>query len=328
MNFQLRFQIPSFQQKINYSHKLLFTGSCFAEEIGGKIRSGKFNTLINPHGVLYNPLSIAGGITRYINKKLLREEDLFFANDCWNSLEHHSRFSDPDKSHCLNLINKNIEEAHNQLQAPGWLFITFGSAFYYLLKEGKRLAGNCHKIPQEHFSKEICDVKTIVAVYNELLNRLNKMNPDLNVVFTVSPVRYIRDGIIENNLSKSVLIESVHQLVKTHGNAFYFPAYEIVIDELRDYRFFKADLVHPNELAIDYVFEKMADSMMSSECKNVLKRVDEINNLMKHRPFNTGSAKHLEFMAASLKKCIQLKTDLPELDLTREINHFQNTGAD
>ena len=272
MNFHLNFQIPSFPHKINYSHTSLFIGSCFAENIGWLMNQYKFKTTINPHGILYNPSSIAVALRRYMKNDWVTEKELFFANECWNSWEHHSRFSNPDKQKCLAEINKTITEAHVALKDAEWLQITFGSAFIY--KRSDQLVGNCHKQAQKEFVKTMLTSSEIVEEYKLLMKELLQFNPKLKIVFTISPVRYIRDGVVENNLSKARLVDSVHQLV--NKNVFYFPSYELIIDDLRDYRFYKEDLVHPTEQAIAYVFDKFRAVCFDDKTMQTFEAIKEI----------------------------------------------------
>ena len=323
MNFHLQFPITPFPEKINYAHPFLFLGSCFAENIGETMQHYKFNVKINPHGVLYNPSSIAVALRRYIENKGMQESELFFANDCWNSWEHHSRFSNTDKQNCLLEINQHIFSSHELIKNAEWLFITFGSAFIYKRNETNDLVGNCHKIPQKEFTKQLLTVAEIVSDYNKLIEELKQINTKLKIVFTVSPVRYMRDGAMENTLSKARLIATVHELGKVNSNTFYFPAFELVIDDLRDYRFYKIDLVHPNEQAIDYVFEKMMNATFDEETKQLFEKIKEIKTASSHRPFNLNSASHKKFKSTYLERCIQMQEKFPFLDLSDEVKLFR-----
>ena len=318
MNFHLNFQISSLPQKINYSNSFLFIGSCFAENMGDLMHHYKFKTQLNPHGILYNPLSIAAALRRYMKIDFVREGELFFANDCWNSWEHHSRFSNPDKQKCLLEINKNISDAHVSLKSAEWLFITFGSAFVY--KKNDKLVGNCHKQPQKEFSKQLLTTSEIVDEYKLLMTELKKFNPKLKIVFTISPIRYVRDGVVENNLSKARLIDAVHQL--KNDSSFYFPAYELVMDDLRDYRFYKEDLVHPNEQAISYVFEKFSKANFDEKTITLLEKIKEINSAKSHKPFNSETEAHKKFKTTYLERCKKLQEENPFLDLSEELKYF------
>lgn len=324
MDFHLQFPIPPFEHKIAYPQQLLFVGSCFAENIGAELQRLKFTTCINPHGILYNPSALATALKSYINDETVKEEELFFSNDRWNSWAHHSRFSNPDKEECLQQINAQISDAHDVLKNAEWLFITFGSAFVYRHMETGKIVGNCHKAPQKEFIKSLPASADIVTEYNALIQTLKTFNPKLRVVFTVSPVRYIRDGVVENNLSKAILLQAVHELAKQHDHIFYFPAYELVIDDLRDYRFYKADLVHPNEQAITYVFEKLRECCFSDETKLLAERIRELITAGEHRPQHAGTAAFHKFKASALRRTKELQQQFPFIDLSNEIKYFSD----
>lgn len=322
MDFHLQFPITSFPEKIKYSQKILFLGSCFAENIAEALQVHKFNVKINPHGVLYNPSSISMVVRRYMENKAMQEQDLFFANDCWNSWEHHSRFSNINKQTCLNEMNASISAAHELLKSAEWLFITFGSASVYKRKTTNDPVGNCHKISQKEFTKHVLSATEIILDYKQLINGLKEINPKLKIVFTISPVRYMNDGAMENSLSKARLIEAVHELVDQHENVYYFPAYELVIDDLRDYRFYKTDLVHPNEQAIEYVFEKLMSASFDEETILLFDKIKELKAAASHRPFNATTDAHKKFKATYLDRCVQLQKQFPFLDLNEEVKRF------
>lgn len=322
MNFHLQFPIKPFSEKINYKQKMLFVGSCFAENIGELMQEQKFNAMLNPHGILYNPISLSVSLNRYINNEKLNETDLFFANELWNSWEHHSRYSNSSKQDCLNTINREIQQAHEQLKNANWLFVTFGSAYVYKHIERDSYVGNCHKVSQKKFEKKLLSAEEIVKEYTKLLERLKKNNPSLKTIFTVSPVRYIRDGMVENNLSKAHLLSAVHELVNKHSNCFYFPAYELVMDDLRDYRFYKSDLVHPNEQAIEYVFEKFREVIFDDETNLLYAEIKNIINAKKHRPVNEQAEAHKKFKNNIRAICAHLSKEHPYIDFTDELLFF------
>ncbi len=322
MKFKLEFDIASFAEKIESDDKLFFAGSCFSENIASLYEKYKFDVISNTHGILYNPHSIAVSLNECIDKKVFTEADLFSANEVWNSFHHHSRFSDPNVQKCLHEINNQIATAHEQLKKAKHIFITFGSAFVYKHIESKKLVGNCHKIPQKQFEKLLLSKEEIIEQYKTVLNKLKTINPSLNVIFTVSPVRYIRDGVSENNLSKAILLQAVHELVSTQEHCNYFPSYEIVNDELRDYRFFEEDMVHPNELAIDYVWERLSGVCFSERTKELITDLNSILNAVSHRPFNEQSEAHKKFKETQLRKCEDLRAKFPHLNLTAEEKHF------
>lgn len=321
MDFKLNFSVPPLPVKLNYSDKVMLLGSCFAENIGDQLLRSKFNVCVNPHGIIYNPLNSVSCIEEYIGKKKYTENELFYANDCWNSFSHHSRFSVTDKEACLDAINSAIGEAHVFLKEAKWLMITFGSAFIYKDGSGNHVA-NCHKLPQKEFTKELVPAEQIIGQFKAVLEKLKEFNPSLQVLFTVSPVRYVRDGLVENNLSKAVLLQSVHELVRKQSHCFYFPAYEIVNDELRDYRFFKEDLVHPNEMAVNYVWEKFMDAAFDKPSKELYLKISEILTATEHKPFNPDSELHKAFRKSYASKVAKLKNSFPFLDLEQEHRFF------
>lgn len=295
MELILRFPIKPPSAQINLRDPVLLMGSCFAEEIGLKMQARRFNVLMNPHGILYNPLSLAQAVDDYLTAKKYTKTDLFQQDGLWHSFRHHGRFSQRDARAALQQINSEIARAHAQLKAARWLIITFGSAFIYKHKKTNTRVANCHKVPAGEFEKLLTDKQSIVAAWEEHLQALKKFNPQLNILFTISPVRYVRDGVVENNRSKAILIDAVHALVERHDNCFYFPAYEIVIDELRDYRFFKEDLVHPNQLAVNYVWEKFAANQCDSTTQHFLEEYEPLYRGLQHRPLQGDSAEHQRF---------------------------------
>jgi len=308
MNFKIDFDFPSLQRKINHQDKLFFIGSCFAENIADIFQKNYFHVFSNPNGIVYNPKSIAQQLTNCINEKNDDQEALFFHNDQWHSFDFHSEFSASSKEELITSITKKTEHASKELKKAEVLFITFGSAYVYLYNQ--LAVSNCHKLPAKQFEKVLLKKEDIVRDYLLLINELQAINPTLQIIFTVSPVRYIRDGVIENNLSKAILIQSVHEIVSQCSNCFYFPAYEMVIDELRDYRFFKQDFVHPNELAIMYVWERLT-SWMDKNTIIYLKDIQEFLNFKNHRVLNTEKQKfHNEEV---ITRAINLKQKYPNM---------------
>jgi hypothetical protein len=321
MNFHLNVQLPAFSTKLMYNESLFFMGSCFAENMALRMQSHKFRTCLNPHGVLYNPESIATAIRRYLTHQTYTEQDLFFARDGYHSWDHHSRFSTASAAACLEGINDQLTGAHEALKNAGWLFITFGSAFMYRHQQSGKRVANCHKQPQQEFVKELLTVEELVKTYKELITDLQTYNSRLKIVFTVSPVRYTRDGIVENTLSKARLIELVHQL-RDDEKVMYFPAYELVIDDLRDYRFYKEDLVHPTGQAIDYVFEKLRAMLFDETTNTVFEKVNDILKAKSHRVFQEDTEAHQKFKSTYFNRCQQLQQQYPFLALEEELSHF------
>ena len=332
MEFRLAFNPKPFNEKIKHRQHLLLIGSCFTENIGNRLQQLKFNIAENPNGILFNPISIVKSLSSYIDNVQYTETDLFYQNECWNSWEHHSRFSHPDKSECLQMINTAQSAAHSFLKKANWILITVGSAFVYELvdektplrcENGERVVANCHKVPTDKFNKKLLDRDAIEVVFSSMFKKLFAFNPAIKVIFTISPVRHLRDGFVENNRSKATLIQAIHNLVDADERLFYFPAYELVIDDLRDYRFFAEDMVHPNYAATNYVWEKFITTCIDEPAQRLMKEINVINAAKAHKPFNATSQAHKIFLQNNLQKVIKLVEQFPYLQMEDEVNYFQ-----
>jgi hypothetical protein len=333
MEFRLAFNPQPFAEKIKHRQRLLLIGSCFTENIGNKLKQFKFSIAENPNGILFNPISIVKSINSYIDNVQYTEADLFYQNECWNSWEHHSRFSHPDKYECLRMINHAQSEAHTFLKSANWILITVGSAFVYELADntttpltcnyGEKVVANCHKVPTDKFNKKLLPAAAITTVFSEMLEKLFAFNPSLKVIFTISPVRHLRDGFVENNRSKAMLIQAIHQLVDASEKLFYFPAYELVMDDLRDYRFFAEDMVHPNYAATNYGWEKFITTCIDEPSQQLMKEINIVNAAKMHKPFNPTSQAHKKFLQNNLQRVIKLIEQFPYLQMDEELNYFQ-----
>lgn len=322
MQFHLNINTGVSTDKIEHRNITLFFGSCFSEHIEKRLNDLKFNSASNPFGIVFNPVSIQRSLNRIITKTYFTENDLLENGDMWKCLETHSSLSMASKAQLLHTLNSLVDEWYVKLCKANTLIITFGSAFFYEHLESGITVANCHKLPGKLFTKHLSNTAAIVADYNALLNTLKSFNPDLKVIFTVSPVKHLRDGIIENSLSKAVLIQSVHEISKQHSNCTYFPAYELVNDDLRDYRFYEADMAHPNKLAIDYVCDKFSGMFFSTDTLKLNAKLRELNSAFHHRPLNKESIAFTEFKQAQVNKCLALKTDYPFLNFDKELIYF------
>lgn len=295
-------------KQIDYHSKLVLFGSCFSENIGNKLSYYKFDTHTNPYGVLFNPVSIANALQDCIQKRVFTEDDLFFHNELWHSYVHHSDFSNRDKGKVLQAMNRTIETTHEKLKTASHLFITLGTSWVYKERSKGKVVANCHKVSQREFDKVLLGVPEIVEGLRYLQKELLKLNPELTIIYTVSPVRHLKDGFMENTLSKSHLLTAIHQ-VKDEFN-WYFPSYEIMMDDLREYRFYKRDMLHPNDLAIDYIWSVFSEFWMTSSVISVQKEVENIQKGLAHKPFHSNSAAHLKF-----RKQLQEKIEALEIKL-------------
>lgn len=328
MKFQLTTDIQPFPHPIGYQDPILLIGSCFTENMGTKLRNYKFSVLDNPCGILFNPISVLHCLSSIVENTPVTKDDLFFHLDCYHSWQHHGKFSAPDAHTCLQQINTSIQQAHTFITTARVLIITLGSAWVYeltpkapLYKPATAVANN-HKAPADWFEKKLLVAEEIVSAYATLIGKLRKINPGLQIMFTVSPVRHLREGLVNNNRSKAILLQSVHQLCEQVENVYYFPAYEIVVDELRDYRFYAEDMVHPNYQATRYVWDKWVENCLSSDARQLMLAIHDILLAFQHRPLHPGTAQHRNFLLEYAEKTRQLQLKYPFLLLQQELQYF------
>jgi hypothetical protein len=321
--FFLPIQINAPAEKISYPQKIILTGSCFTEHIGHHLADMKFDILQNPNGILFDPLSVANSLISYLKPELYHTGDLFFHNELWQSWKHHGLFSDTNQQSVLNKINQSQQAAHAFLKKADWLIITLGSAFAYLLKEQNKTVANCHRAPAGWFTKKLLPVADMLAILDEAMHRLFDINPQMQIVYTISPVRHIRDGVIENNRSKARLIEVAHQLVSKFNRTYYFPAYELVIDVLRDYRFYDKDLVHPNYMATNYVVEHFMEHYLHPDARLLAEEIRKLQISRRHQALHPGTEAHRRFLKEQYEKTTELAGKYPFLDFKTELEHFK-----
>lgn len=307
MNFQT--QISLTKQKynqINYQSKLLLLGSCFSENIGDKLDYYKFQSKQNPLGILFHPKAIESLITRAMNEEKYTDKDIFFHNERWNSFEAHSSLSTSNREELLNNLNSSIQQTFQQLKNITHLIITIGTAWVYREITSDILVANCHKVPQKRFLKELLTVEEISESIEAINSLVKSINKDISIIYTVSPVRHLKDGFIENQRSKAHLLSAIHQVVEPRNNFYYFPSYEIMMDELRDYRFYNEDMIHPNKTAVNYIWEKFKEVWITEDSGQTMQEVETIQRGLNHKPFNPNSEAHQSF----LKKLQQKKETL------------------
>ena len=329
MSFFTQIKIQEFPWKMDYSKRMMFFGSCFSENIGQKLIDLKFNVDLNPFGILYNPISIANSLRILLENRIFTESDLFQDHGLWNSFYHHSRFSDVDREAALEKINSRIALSREFLLNTDFLIITLGTSWVYELKETEQVVTNCHKVSAAQFKRYRLDVAEITKVYGELLNDLARFNPNLKLVFTVSPIRHWKDGAVENQLSKATLLLAVDHLIKgaENKNSAYFPSYELMMDELRDYRFYGQDMLHLSAVATQYIFERFAGAMISNNSMEIAKEVVKVRKAVLHRPVNSASVEYERFLLYNLQEIIKLTINFPYLDFSNEKKHFEQDLA-
>jgi len=323
MNWMSPIDIKPLPMPITHRQGIFLIGSCFTEHIGKELQDLKFRTCMNPNGILFETESVCRSLQGYIESKVYTEEDLFLFNDLWQSWDHHSRFSNPDKNVCLSQINESQEQANQQLKDADWLIITLGSSYTYRLIEERRWVANCHKYPGTAFEKVLVSIEDQVARLDNLIHRLFHFNNKLKIIFTISPVRHLRDGVVDNNRSKARLIETVHHLVGKFERLYYFPAYELVVDVLRDYRFYDIDLAHPNYAATQFVMEKFSDYAFDKQTLEMNREFKQLAIAGRHRPQHADTSQHQQFRKQFLQKAIAYQKDYPFLDFKQEIELFK-----
>lgn len=323
MKFRTEIGIQKSKYQFSYADKLFLIGSCFTQNIGDRLKALKFQVDINPFGVLYNPVSVRKSMELLLEKKEFTEEDLRVQNDLWFSFYHHSSFSHYDKNTCLKKINDRIEESHAFLKQTNFLFITFGTSLIYQLKESGEVVSNCHKVPAKEFRRSMIPSCEIYDEYVLLIKKLRVINPDLKIIFTLSPVRHLKDGFVENMHSKANLLIAIHQLVDFMDDVFYFPAFEIMLDDLRDYRFYAEDLVHPNDLAVNYIWEKFQKVFINESEFDLMKKVQKIMNAVNHKPFNAEGEEYKRFVKTSLDQIKEIQNQQNAIDFVTEIEYFK-----
>lgn len=311
MHFTTKVPVKSYEYPINYSSKLLLLGSCFAENIGEKFDYFKFQTTTNPFGIIFNPVSIEKLVKRAVNRKVFTDADVFFHNDLWHSYDVHSGCSHSDKEILLKQLNAAVEVMYRQIVEASHILITYGTSWVYRLKATNEIVANCHKVPQNEFTKEILSPETTAQSIQNTMNLIRQINPEVMFIFTISPVRHTKDGFPENQRSKAHLIAAVHATVLDNTKSNYFPSYEIMMDELRDYRFYADDMLHPSQKAIDYIWIRFFENYINADCFDTMQEVCNIQKGLAHRPFNPETKQHQHFLETLNQKIIRLQSQFP-----------------
>ena len=302
--------------KISHKTSVITIGSCFADSIGLKLEENKFQVLANPFGVIYNPISIFNLLEHTISQSTPAEDTYLESQGIFYNYDFHSEFSALKKEELILMVEGAIRSTHEALREAKWLFITLGTSMVYQHTTTKKLVANCHKVPADNFTKSMLSQKQIISSFEKLNKQLTDFNPDLNIILTLSPVRHIKDTLTINSVSKSVLRITCHTLQKEFGNIKYFPAYEILLDDLRDYRFYASDMNHPNEIAEDYIWGKFMDTFFDNYTMELLKKWQKVLKSLNHRPFHKDSEAYRKFRENTLKQLMELKD---RIDVSKEI---------
>ena len=319
MNFRTQVELPERETEIRHSERIMLFGSCFAENIGNLLKENKFRCDVNPFGVLYNPLSIANALNQILEGKEYEEEDLFFSGGLWHSWMHHSDFSAPSQEEALALMNFRLAKAKENLAKADWLVMTWGTAYVYIHQEMQKVVGNCHKQPDKTFRRLMLNAEAFVEECRGVLKKCREVNPNLKVLFTVSPIRHAKDGMHGNQLSKATLLLAIDEICRTCPDCFYFPSYEIIMDELRDYRFYADDMIHLSSKSVEYIWECFSRCYFSKETQAVMKEWMEIKKALDHKPFRPDSDAYRAFLSQIVLKIMQMKEKFPYLEVQKEI---------
>ena len=309
MQFRTQIPIQKSNHPIDYNSKIVSLGSCFAVNMSEKLDYFKFQNTCNPFGILFHPLAIEKLIDFAVSKKQFTEKDLFFHEERWHSFDAHSDLSNSNETALMKDLNAIVKSTLQQITESTHIIVTFGTAWVYRNIESNEIVANCHKVPQKQFKKELLSVEEIALSLERSIHLIRTINPEANIIFTVSPVRHIKDGFIENQLSKSHLITAIHNIINCQLSIVnYFPSYEIMMDELRDYRFYAEDMLHPSQVAINYIWERFSETWISESAYKTMEDVETIQKGLAHRPFNPDSESHLKFESKLREKITKLES--------------------
>ncbi|MCQ2192823.1 MAG: GSCFA domain-containing protein [Paludibacteraceae bacterium] len=323
MDFRTEIKVQKADFGISYADRLFFVGSCFSTNMAERLSALKFPLSVNPTGVLYNPASVCQMLQRLLDGELLTAEDTFETDGVWNSFLLHSSFASLSQNELLEKANAALQNAAVALKGANCVFLTFGTAWVYKLKATGGVVGNCHKVPASQFERVRLSPEDVVAECLPVFQQLIEQQPKVHIVLTVSPIRHWKDGAHGNQLSKATLLLAIDQLCQLFpDNVSYFPSYEILMDDLRDYRFYADDMLHPSAMAVDYIFQKFCETYVSTETSAAMKEIEQVVAAACHRPFNAESFGYKLFCERTKTKIDELKKRFPQLDFTKEENAF------
>ncbi len=325
MKFRTEIEVTKGSVFIEHEQKLLTIGSCFAENIARKLAAVRFRVLENPFGVLYNPASVLAALKLIAGERAIEEDDLVFHDGLWHSLLHHSTFSDAHKEILLDRIVRVNEQTTDFLQEARHVILTLGTAFVYRYRQSGKIAANCHKIPAGQFERFRLSAEEVSEYISESIQLLKNLNPALHIIMTVSPIRHVKDGLVQNQLSKATLITGIHKALKGALQTDYFPAYEILLDDLRDYRFYEENLTHPNTMAQNYIWEKFAETFFSKTCRQAVAEMEKLRKALGHRSLHPQSPAYRQFVQRQLVQIARLEKKYPYLNLSEEKQYFDRS---
>jgi len=323
MNNRTTFIIEPSNQKIDHTTPVFFLGSCFASEIGGKMAEGKMDVLVNPSGAVYNPASVLNTLNDIITNRVFTENDIYQYQNEYLSFSHYTSYTSDNAGSLLEKVNSSTGVAYDFLKRSQFLFITFGTARIYRLIESGEIVANCHRLPPSYFTREVLSTKEITDHWFDLIDRLRIFNNNIKIIFTISPVRHWKDGPHGNQVSKSILFLAVEKLLEHPAVFGYFPAYEIIMDDLRDYRYYAEDMLHPSQVAIDYIWEAFSDCYFDNKTLNLWNEIYGVTKAMSHRFISDSISARKKFAISMLRQIDSIRSKNTDIDFSREINYFE-----
>ncbi|QHT69264.1 GSCFA domain-containing protein [Rhodocytophaga rosea] len=316
MLFRTELVVKPFPVQLSLDSRILSVGSCFAEVIGNQLKTNKFKVIINPFGTIFNPVSLTSLLETSLTSKKVTASRMIESLGIWYHYDLHSSISASGQDKLIGMIEEKMEQTAHFIAQADWIFITMGTAFVYQFQDSGEIVANCHKMPSRLFTKRLLEIHEITEAVHALYNQLIKLRPQVRLLLTVSPVRHIKDGILENQVSKSILRLACHQLTQQFDHIYYFPSYELMMDDLREYRFYKQDLIHPSGMAEEYIWDKFVHALVDIPTQAFIKEWQTIRQALAHQPFHPETATHQQFLRQTLAK---LKALANKVDLQQEI---------
>lgn len=317
-NFRTSLRAQAAAFSINHQHRILSIGSCFAEQMGCRLAAAKFDVVVNPFGITYHPLLMAEQLSRLVGGQVFSANELLERDGLWHSFKHHSSFSNISAECCLEKINNSFLLAKEKIQNIDFLILTLGTSYVYELTSSNETVNNCHKYPSNYFRKRVTELEEFLPFLSNVFEKLVTLNPNLRVLLTVSPIRHLRDGFLENQRSKARLVLACERLCEQFRFVHYFAAYELMLDDLRDYRFYEADMLHPNELAQNYIWSFFCDNYFDDYTKKIESDVAKLTRALQHRAFQPELPQHRFFLLQQLEKIGQMEAQYPFLNFEPE----------
>ena len=323
MNYKTTISLNAYLQKISHKDHILLLGSCFSENIGKKLSKSKFKAKYNTIGIQYNPITLSKLISQSLGNTTIQEEDIIRSGNMFYHFDFHSKIFGPTAQELINNLEKIQSTLKSQIEKSNFLFITLGSSIVHSLKVNSMVVGNCHKLPATDFEKSTLSVATVKNALENIIKNVRSANPTMQIIFSVSPIRHTKEGLVENSISKARLLAAISELTNEENGIGYFPSYEIMIDDLRDYRYYKSDLIHPSKIAIDYIWQIFSNSYFDENTNTLLKKIRRIRASLNHKAFHPNSSDHQKFLKELLSRMRAIELSYPEIKFEKEIKKIE-----